>query len=591
MGGIPTKITKKPFEILSLSLPLYGGNPDGYAIVSVSGLPQGINASLQGTEIFIIGQLNKAAANRTPVAFLWSDPTTWLAQLVHRSSGPDPNGVDYPVTITANDGNGCSVKANFAVHVDPLIADLHVMAGESCDIGVHGMNDHVLNLGPDPTDVAVNVQYVNVRQAGITMPPMIYGPGDTPGAPATVTANGWTAESVPVGGQTVMQPSITVPGAIAAITVTAASLYSIDPHPADNTTTLYTTGDWCHTKTARPSGPVCKEDTLLYVMTFGQKGASTADVTDTLDPCLDPSTVSALEPSDKCVLQGSAVVCHNLSFNGASPVHMVSFTVKPAASCAIGSIIRNQGIVSYDLDPAQTTDQTENRFCSCSDKSSTCGFSSAPSSQSPVPKPPTPGGTGGGGMIGGGGTAGPEPQPPNSSSSSSASSAPSYISCSPCAVQLQCQAASDCTREDIDTTEDPVAYALHTGRHKCFQPADAQRCESVCPKSSDPKCVNYSVIFQLKFPAGPPPAPAGAIVTPPAPPAGANAEPPPAPAGGNAAPPTAPAETAGAKCDACGQCGVGLFNFCTQSACESSGACSYVWWKFWDPCSKGPMCQ
>lgn len=142
-----------------------------------------------------------------------------------------------------------------------------------------------------------------------------------------------------------------------------------DPRPENNvvSATVVPAGPGCPetdyaSKTVDPSADVCPEDTLFYMTVFDHDGATHADVTDILHPCLDPGTISFLMPP-VCALAGDSITCPGVALDAGRG--QLSFGIRPRLGCVPDTVITNQVAVAFDDAFQLTTNQTANTLRGC----------------------------------------------------------------------------------------------------------------------------------------------------------------------------------------------------------------------------------
>lgn len=362
------------------------GDPLSY---SATGLPPGL--TINRTTGVITGTLEKQAANGGPQGFL-QRVQRLLARLVAQVGGggpqdldgPDPAGRRYQVTVTVSDSRGGSTSRTFDWQVDPLRSRISLATACSCYESSHACDQHLFNDSTDPIpDLTVQATLNGVTYGGDMMPSHVYpvGPNGILIQQAigngTVTQQGnqvrWTTPLIPPQTDFSAWPLIDPSEEGGSRTLVVHTPYSINEGPTGVPHTSPILSQ-CVNKVVDPVGPICKDDGILYIIMAGHFNVNAVTVTDVLDPCLDPSTVTALMPPT-CVVQGNTVRCNDLPINIDMPFQMVSFMVWPKANCPIGTVIKNKATLSYPAHAnvaPETTAETQNRFCSCGDKSNTC---------------------------------------------------------------------------------------------------------------------------------------------------------------------------------------------------------------------------
>jgi hypothetical protein len=234
----------------------------------------------------------------------------------------------------------------------------------------------VSNRGPSTaTQVHVVLEMTDDLQvSGMLKPLVIYRRGLAPGMGDPPTGGAqhveWTAANVPPGGKvsTWFRLTVGVRGGTKTVSATTAVL---DPYPANNTNTRMIvpnptacpSNDFAE-KAVDPSGPVCPTGELFYMALFQHRGATTADLTDALDPCLDPATVSALMPDPECALNGTTIVCTGLALD-ASGQGQISFAAQPKLSCTPPVSIRNDARVRFNDGFVLTTNTVASQVVGC----------------------------------------------------------------------------------------------------------------------------------------------------------------------------------------------------------------------------------
>ena len=262
----------------------------------------------------------------------------------------------------------------------PARADLEVLTAcrpvPPCPDGTVSCDIHVFNHGPSPVaNVVVDMELTGDLLPVLPLDPLkVFGPsGDMIGMGPAPSVMGqqieWTVSNVPAGGKAATWFTLNVGDTGGMKTVSARGDIP-DPDPTDNsdTDTITPNADLCPPddfaqKAVDPEGTVCFDDSLFYVTVFQHPGAATADVIDELDPCLDPSTVSALMPP-ACMLSGTTITCDDLALD-AGGRGQFSFAAKPTLGCAAGTagaVITNQAQVTFDDDVQLATNTTANRL-------------------------------------------------------------------------------------------------------------------------------------------------------------------------------------------------------------------------------------
>jgi len=260
-------------------------------------------------------------------------------------------------------------------------ADLDVLTAcrpiPPCPNGTVSCDVHVFNRAPSSVpQVTVTMDLTNDLQVSeVPMALSVFPASGGPigmGPPPTVMGQHieWTASNVPAGGKAATWFTLQVGTLGGTKTVTAAGSIP-DPDPINNTrietitpdAALCPPADFAQ-KGVDPAAPVCATEELFYVLVFQHPGATTADLTDALDPCLDPATVSALMPEPECMLSGSTIGCAGLPLD-ASGRGQVSFAARPRLGCALGTVITNQATVTFDDAFQLVTNATANQVAGC----------------------------------------------------------------------------------------------------------------------------------------------------------------------------------------------------------------------------------
>lgn len=285
-------------------------------------------------------------------------------------------------TGVCRDGQCESVQAEVA-DIDVLTACRPI---PPCPHGTVSCDIHVFNRGPRAVPELTVVMDItdDLKVAGDPMPLKVFAPGGggvgmgpPPGAKGQQIV--WTAANVPAGGKAATWFTLQVgdTGGIKTVSATG-SITDLDPANNIRTDLIIPNADLCPPdifaqKAVDPSGDVCPTDELFYVMVFQYPGATTADVIDELDPCLDPTTVSALMPeAPVCSISGSTIMCTNVALDAAGRAQ-VSFSAKPfLQTCEPGSSIENQATVRFTIGEDIAEEQTNTiagtlTSCSCGD--------------------------------------------------------------------------------------------------------------------------------------------------------------------------------------------------------------------------------
>lgn len=373
--------TKKPMDPFSKGLPgVQKLCPDGTRIdtsaeYDVSGLP-GTTTSFEDYSLSVDGQ---TITGKIPVGAANGGVAWWqriFAQLLGQNAGgPNPDGREYSIDVTATDSNGQTAEESFNLQVDPLRADAQVTNGSACFDGEQNLDIHANNAGPDPAPgMSIEAEFDNVQYNGDIMSPVVLNapavPGGNLSGPAmntqvsgnTVT---WNAGGTPVpaGGEAAAWPAGEITsGNEGQVTATVSGQYFIDPNPENNTATKDITSE-CSPIEITPDGPICEDTSLLIVA-----GMGAGSMTIPLGDCLDPSTVNALIPS-QCQVQGNSVVCNGVTATAQNPTVMVSFTVNPKADCAPGSTISAQANYTATTGTNRTLGpDSTGPFCPCDEK-------------------------------------------------------------------------------------------------------------------------------------------------------------------------------------------------------------------------------
>jgi len=267
----------------------------------------------------------------------------------------------------ANDGQACGAGGNTCLNgrcVPPPptpVADLDMFApcrpDPVCAGGMLNCDIHLRNRGPSTAlEVTVVLELTgNMQVSGVPHALFIYDRGRRVGTGAEPVIEGqrvtWTARNVPPGGKVATWYNIDV-GRGGTRTVSGTS-DAVDPNPANNTRqeTVELGGTNCPAEFAQlvldPPGAVCNADEFFHLILFQRPGSAQADLTLTLDPCLDPATLSVLMPEPQCGLTGSTVTCTGLDLD-ANGRGQVSFAVQPRLDCPRGSTIHSQARITFD---------------------------------------------------------------------------------------------------------------------------------------------------------------------------------------------------------------------------------------------------
>ena len=280
--------------------------------------------------------------------------------------------------LSCNDGNGVCLDGQCVPPPPAPIADVDVFTAcrpiPPCPDGTVSCDIHVFNHGPSAVpQLTVDMDLTNDLQvSGTPMALKVFTAGGAVvgmGPAPTVMGQHleWTASDVPAGGKSATWFVLQVGTQGGTKTVSARGSIP-DPDPSSNTRTATITPDAAlcppadfAQKGVDPEGLVCTTDSLFYVLVFQHPGATTASLTDALDPCLDPSTVSALMPEPECTLSGTTISCSGLALD-ASGRGQVSFAAKPALGCPAGATISNQAQVTFDDSLQLTTNATSNQL-------------------------------------------------------------------------------------------------------------------------------------------------------------------------------------------------------------------------------------
>jgi hypothetical protein len=267
-------------------------------------------------------------------------------------------------TLSAPDGTPCDSGAGSCldgqcVYPPPTPSAQLVMytpcrPSPPCSGGVVSCDIHIYNRGPS------TVHHLEVI-LDLTNDLQLFGPADAlkvfgigMGNAPTVTPQHveWTADvDIPPGGHAATWVGLSV-GSVGGLKTVSVTSDATDPIPGDNTVSYAITpnascpsSDFAQ-KGVDPEGLFCPNTGLFYLLVFAHPGAVKANLVDTLDPCLDPTSVAALMPAPECVVVGNDVQCTDLVLDAGGRAQ-VSFAVKARPGCAPGSVIPNQATVDF----------------------------------------------------------------------------------------------------------------------------------------------------------------------------------------------------------------------------------------------------
>lgn len=284
------------------------------------------------------------------------------------------------IVATCSDGStsntASKVWGNFRADLDLLTVCRPI---PPCPNGTVRCDVHVKNLGPDTVpQMSVEMELTDdIRIQPNVDPLMVFsstgnniGAGQAPSvAPQRVE---WLATNVPAGGKTATWFTLDVGEAGGDKIVTAIGGYP-DPNPGNDkhVETIIPIANLCPPDTfvqkgettVRGRGELCLGEEIFYLITFKDPLATSADIVDTLDSCLDPDTVSALMPEDACTIADSTITCTGISLD-ASGMEQVSFAVQPRNSCPVETDILNEVVASFD-NGVTLNDATINRLIDC----------------------------------------------------------------------------------------------------------------------------------------------------------------------------------------------------------------------------------
>ncbi len=191
------------------------------------------------------------------------------------------------------DAEGKGDTDDFNWHMNPLVADASTQQVVSCFEDRGTIDMHAKNNGPDPAPrMSTQQTYTGMTYLGEREDPRIFN-GDTQlGGGEGTGPGGYSNENVmmPPGAELGAWPNVAINGANPSATATVTTQYSYDPDLSNNSTDTEV-GTTCDAK-AVSEGPFCPGDSMLFSITVGRNNATTVSITDELDPCIDPSTVS-----------------------------------------------------------------------------------------------------------------------------------------------------------------------------------------------------------------------------------------------------------------------------------------------------------
>lgn len=428
MSLAPT-FSQKPFDAVNGTVLATVSAPNNCAGVSVAATMGTLNASylpeyprgqtrlqvsMNGCNVVASGHMPVAGANNPGFALR---SHRFLAQASGgNTQGPNPNGVGHAIDLTVTGPHGETAQGTFTLHINPLKADVSFNLSCACIQGEINCDIHVRNTGPDAAplvDIAMNTQ--GLTHQTDMMPPQIFAEAGetTPLGQGSKELQGngavWhnvndqgIATVAPTGGVIAAWPNLQFSdgnqGALVqqgAQRVDVTTRFSLDPNLANNTQQREIRSD-CASKEARaphPSGNVSAGDLVLYIMAVGKavEGQEVDfDFEDTLHSCLDPATVTALEPSTKCRVSSNKVICTGIHLSPQQKSAAISFSIRPKANCPLKTIIENQGVATFrDAKKTQfKTTVTKNKFCppddptTSIDEKAICGEGSSSSTSS-----------------------------------------------------------------------------------------------------------------------------------------------------------------------------------------------------------------